>query len=207
MASDAVNTASQYASSAGETALDTGTDIVQLIRQNPIPAALVGLGLGWLYMNRSSSGPDHRAHSRDQYRYPPDDRYGRPDSFSSQGGVGDLARQTGSQVRDLASEVTEQVGDLAEAAMDRTARAPGQIQRMVNDNPLMTAALAASLGAAAGLMLPPTQTEDQLVGATRDRMMGRAQRAASQAVDKVQSVAQEVQHTAGREAQARGLTV
>ena len=207
MASDAVSTAGQYASGAGETALDTGTDIVQLIRQNPIPAALVGLGLGWLYMNRASSGPDHRAHSRDHYRYPPDNRYGRSEASSSQGGVGDMARQTGRQVSDRAGEVTEQVGDLAAAAMDRTARAPGRIQRMVNDNPLMTAALAASLGAAAGLMLPPTQKEDQLVGATRDQLMGKAQQAASQAVDKVESVAQEVQHTASREAQARGLTV
>ena len=91
--------------------------------------------------------------------------------------------------------------------MDRTMRAPGQVERMINDNPLLTAGLAATLGAAAGLMLPPTQTEDQFVGASRDRLIGKAQQAASDAVDKVQSVAQEVQHTAGREAQAQGLTV
>jgi len=233
MVSSAASTAGQYASSAGETAMDTGSDVVALIRANPIPAALVGLGLGWLYMNRSSGGPDYRAHSRDHYRYPPEYRYGSAGSSTygsgsygsstygssgSQGGVGDMARQAGSQVSDaasgvtervsdMASGVTEQVGDLAGAVVDRTTRAPGQIQRMINENPIMTAALAATLGAATGLMLPPTQTEDQFVGASRDRVMGKAQQAASDAVDKVQSVAQEVQHTANREAQAQGLTV
>jgi len=217
MVSSAASTAGQYASSAGETAMGTGSDVIELIRRNPIPAALVGVGLGWLYMNRSSGGPDYRAHSRDHYRYPAEYRYGSTGSSAygpqaygsagSQSGVGDMARQAGSQVGDMASGVTEQVGDLAGAVMDRTTRAPGQIQRMIEENPLMTAALAATLGAATGLMLPPTQTEDQFVGASRDRVMGKAQQAASDAVDKVQSVAQEVQHTANREAQAQGLTV
>jgi len=228
MASSAASTAGQYASSAGETALDTGSDVIGLIRANPIPAALIGLGLGWLYMNRSSGGPDYRAHSSDHYRYPPEARYGAYGSgsygsgsygsSSSQGGVGDMARQAGSQVSDiagqagsqvssLASGVQEQAGDLAEAVVDRTMRAPGQIQRMINENPLLTAALAATVGAAAGLALPPTQTEDQLVGKSRDQMMGKAQRAASDAIDKVQGIADEVQHTATREAQAQGLTV
>lgn len=233
LASSAASTATQYASSAGETAIDTGSDVIQIIRANPIPAALVGLGLGWLYMNRSSGGPDYRARSGDHYRYPPESRYGATGSSSygssaygsgtygstgSQGGVGDMARQAGSQVSDLAGQagsqvsslasgVQEQAGDLAGAVIDRTTRAPGQIQRMIEDNPLLTAALAATVGAAAGLALPPTQTEDQLVGRSRDQMMGKAQQAASQAVDKVQSVAQEVQHTATREAQAQGLTV
>ena len=239
MVSDAASTAGQFASTAGETALDTGSDLVGLIRANPIPAALVGLGLGWLYMNRSSGGPDYRAHSRDHYRYPPEYRYGGtsgasaygsgsygsqtygPGSYGSsgsEGGVGDMARQAGSQVSDLASSVTgqagdlasgvtEQVSDLAGAAMDRTMRAPGQIQRMIEDNPLMTAALAASVGAAVGLALPPTQSEDQLVGQSRDKVMGKAQQATNDAIDKVQTIAEEVQHTAGREAQAQGLTV
>ena len=68
-------------------------------------------------------------------------------------------------------------------------------------------ALRTALGGAVGLALPSTRTEDQLVGATRDRFMGRAQHMTSQAVDKVQSVAQEVQTTASKEARTQGLTV
>jgi hypothetical protein len=40
---------------AGETVRETRSSIVGTIKENPIPAAMVGLGLGWLYMNRSSA--------------------------------------------------------------------------------------------------------------------------------------------------------
>ncbi len=40
--------------SAGDTVSGAGSSVVETIRQNPIPAALVGLGLGWLFMNRRS---------------------------------------------------------------------------------------------------------------------------------------------------------
>jgi len=40
--------------SAGDTVNNTGSSVLQTIRQNPIPAALVGIGLGWLFMNRQS---------------------------------------------------------------------------------------------------------------------------------------------------------
>src|SRR3954471_14674887 len=42
---------------AGQTATQTGNTLVSTIRQNPVPAALAGLGIGWLAMRmRSSSG-------------------------------------------------------------------------------------------------------------------------------------------------------
>lgn len=42
---------------AGDTVEDARSTISDTIRQNPIPAALVGIGLGWLFMNRSSTKP------------------------------------------------------------------------------------------------------------------------------------------------------
>src|SRR3954471_22897089 len=42
---------------AGQTATQTGNTLVSTIRQNPVPAALAVLGIGWLAMRmRSSSG-------------------------------------------------------------------------------------------------------------------------------------------------------
>src|SRR3954468_9856609 len=42
---------------AGQTAQQTGNNVVETIRQNPVPAALAGIGIGWLAMRmRSSSG-------------------------------------------------------------------------------------------------------------------------------------------------------
>jgi ElaB/YqjD/DUF883 family membrane-anchored ribosome-binding protein len=41
--------------SASNTVYETRRTIVQTIRENPIPAALVGIGLGWLWMNARSN--------------------------------------------------------------------------------------------------------------------------------------------------------
>jgi len=222
MASGAASTAGHMASSAGETAMDTGSSIVDLIQQNPVPAALVGIGLGWLYMNRSGGTPDYRAHSGSHYLYGADAaaqayRSGQQSGQRSSG-VGSMVGRATDQVSDLASTAQEHVGemagsvqehvsDMAGTVMDQTQRAPGQIQRMVQERPLTAAVVAASLGAAVGLWLPPTQVENQLLGKANQQVMNRAQEVASDTMEKVQDVAQEVKSTVSEEARAKGLTV
>lgn len=46
---------------AGETVTDARESFMETIRQNPIPAALTGLGLVWLFMNRESAPQRSRA--------------------------------------------------------------------------------------------------------------------------------------------------
>ena len=221
MAGDVASSASQMAGNAGETAIDAGSGLVELIQRNPVPAALVGIGLGWLYMNRSSGQPDYRAHSGTHYRYGPDavrQSYGSGSQGASGGGdgsmfgraadqVGDMANSAQERVGDLVGSAQERVGDMADTVMHQTQRAPGQLQRMIDRNPLMTAAVAASLGAAVGLWLPTTQVEHQLMGKAHDQAMDRVQRVASDTIDKVEDVAQEVRTTIREEAQSKGLTV
>ena len=211
MAGGAVSTAGHMASSAGETAMDTGSSIVDLIQQNPVPAALVGIGLGWLYMNRSAGKPDYRAHSGSHYLYGPDAaaqayRSGQQSGQMSSG-AGSMVGRATDQVSDLASSAQEHVSDMAGTVMDQTQRAPGQIQRLIQERPLTAAAVAASLGAAVGLWLPPTQVENQLLGKANQQVINRAQEVASDTVEKVRDVAHEVKSTASEEARAKGLTV
>ncbi|HZO27690.1 MAG TPA: DUF3618 domain-containing protein [Chloroflexota bacterium] len=230
IASDAASTAGHLASSASESAVDAGSSIVDLIQQNPVPAALVGIGLGWLYMNRSSGHPDYRAHSGTHSRYgSPAANQANRSGYQSTSGDGGMVSRATSQVGDLASSaqehvgemansvqehvggmatsVQDHVGDMAGTVMDQTQRAPGQLQRLVQERPLTAAAVAASLGAAVGLWLPPTQLENQMMGAANAQVMGRAQEVASETMEKVQGVAQEVRTTVKEEAQAKGLTV
>ena len=230
MAGEAASTAGQMASGAGETAMDLGSTIVDLIKRNPVPSALVGVGLGWLYMNRSSGQPDYRAHSGSHYLYGPQaaaeaSRSGNQSSggvgsmvgratdqvgdlaSSAQEHIGDMAGSVQERVGDLAGSTQEHVGDMAGAVMDQTRRTPGQLQRMIQEKPLMAAAVAGSLGAVVGLWLPSTQVESQLMGSTRAQVMDRAQEVASGTMEKVQDVAQEVRSTVKEEVQAKGLTV
>jgi len=192
---------------------------LDLIQQNPIPAALVGIGLGWMYMNRSSSSSDYRAQNGGYYQYGPQAvRHSNGSGYrgtSEDAGVmsratsqvGDLASSAQERVGDLASSAQEHVGDMAETVMDQTQRAPGQVQRLIQERPLTAAAVAASLGAAVGLWLPSTQVENQLMGSASEQVMSRAQDMASETMEKVQDVAQEVRTTVKEEVQAKGLTV
>jgi ElaB/YqjD/DUF883 family membrane-anchored ribosome-binding protein len=232
MATDMASSAGHLASNAGETAMDTGSDILGLIQRNPVPAALVGIGLGWLYMNRSSGQSDYRAQSGTNYRYGPDaarQGYGANGqgtastgdgsmisratgqmgdmASSAQEHVSEMASSAQERVSDVAGSVQEHVGDMADTVMNRTQRAPGQLQRMIDQNPLMTAAVAASLGAAVGLWLPTTQVENQLMGKAHDQAMDKVQRVAGDTMDKVEDVAQEVRSTVKEEARSKGLTV
>jgi ElaB/YqjD/DUF883 family membrane-anchored ribosome-binding protein len=121
--------------------------------------------------------------------------------------IGDMAGSVQEHVGDLAGSTQEHVGDMAGAVMDQTRRTPGQLQRMIQEKPLMAAAVAGSLGAVVGLWLPTTQMESQLMGSARGQVMDRAQEVANQTIDKVQDVAREVRSTLKEEVQAKGLAV
>ena len=56
---DMANTAGAMVSDAGDTVREAGSGIVDTITKNPIPAAMVGLGLGWLALSSRSSGKSH----------------------------------------------------------------------------------------------------------------------------------------------------
>ena len=116
-----VQNASDTVSEARYTMMDT-------IRENPIPAALVGIGLGWLFMNRSSRTPtrysgrgsvrgDYRSYERSR---PYDDRRGYYDTL----GYGDNQRRydsggTVSQVRQGASSMIDRAQDTASSVASR----------------------------------------------------------------------------------------
>jgi gas vesicle protein len=53
----------------GDTLDDARYGLMETIRQNPMPAALVGIGLGWLFMNKRSAPSRRYARYNEQARY------------------------------------------------------------------------------------------------------------------------------------------
>lgn len=93
-------------------------------------------------------------------------------------GVVDQAQQTASDVIDHAQHQARRVEQGFNAAMERS--------------PLAIGAVALALGTAVGLSFPTTRKENEWMGEARDTVVGRAQAAASEAIDKVQEVASKV---------------
>jgi ElaB/YqjD/DUF883 family membrane-anchored ribosome-binding protein len=248
---------------------DTGRGIWATIRENPVPAGMVGVGLAWLIANRRdaedrhyeygtySTGPavpyrpgHHTGSQFSELGHRPAGAYGAAGEYSSPRGQNEAgeygstggygaggvyggstgyegrvdARSTGyagspqwrdddrgsEGIREKASEVLhraeERLGDAQERvgsalhgaqervgevvhggrervsgwgqeAKQRARRAEHRVEESMRENPVAAGAMALAIGVAAGLMIPETDREREVMGRTRDRVLDKAQTA------------------------------
>jgi ElaB/YqjD/DUF883 family membrane-anchored ribosome-binding protein len=162
--------------SVGEQAQRTGSRILDMIRENPLPVIAVGAAATWLLTKRPSHGPvsgDRMA----RYAYSgPERRSGQ--GWQHAGGItgraGVVVSEARESVSDVASGVSERTRELRTQVRRRSARVRSNLEHAIEENPLVVAAGAAVLGLAMGLLLPGTEREDEMLGPTRDRLVDRA---------------------------------
>ncbi|MDP9314531.1 MAG: DUF3618 domain-containing protein [Chloroflexota bacterium] len=180
---------------AEQTAKGVGSSMMDTIKQNPIPAAIAWLSLGYMFMKSSGSSSNHHRAAYYDYREP---RYGYYESSSS-GGVRQQASQYAHEAKDQASYYAGQAQHQAQESAD-------WMQQKLHENPLTVAAIALAVGAALGLAVPETQTENQLMGETRDSVMEQAKSMGQDVMHKAQHVAEEAKDSAKQAAKQQGLT-
>ncbi len=206
---------------AKETAREAGTSFVDRIKQNPVPAAMVGIGLGWLFMSGREEGSGRRRYREGPYYYErPVDRsypahYEDPAYYEGSGGssagegrtrTGEAAGQARERASQLGGQAQERASQLGGQAQEQAQRAKGGFQQMLEENPLAVGAVAVGLGAAVGFSLPETEKENQAMGEARDDLVERGKEKAEELKPKVQSVAEEAQSAAKEEAQNQDLS-
>jgi len=237
-----IGKAEEAVSGATRTARGLGTTMLEVIKQNPVPAALAGIGLGWLFMKSrgtaaaaQGTGFSTRVPESGRIGYagaahgplgyaPSDQVVANADANGGRGitnTVGDAAGQTlekaggaVGQVKGVTGEVVTQAqeaaGRVAGAVQERTGRVAGgtgdQVQRLLEESPLVLGGIALATGAAVGLLLPTTQQEDQLLGQARDGLLQQAKETAQDVQPKVQRVVEEAQRAVQEEAKEQQLT-
>lgn len=179
-----------------------GNATMGFVRENAVPLALMGLGAAWLFANKRNSSP-----YSDDYYYSP--RRQRLHDGAER--VREEVSRTTDKARRLASDATHRAGDLAHRAEhaieDGAHRARDVAQReyvrardasrdLARENPLALGAVAIAAGFGIGLLLPHTNKEDELLGGTRDRLLGEAQ----SKIQEVKEVAKDVAKDVTREA-------
>jgi hypothetical protein len=199
------------------------------IRENPVPAAMIGIGAAWLLMKGRSDSRDsyyEDGRYRDAYdRMGTDGRYDwrtrtggasvpRYSSMDTDAYAGD---ESGSGVTGMASNVASRAGDMASNAASRaseymddagyavrrtTRRAQSSFDRVLRENPLALGAAATIIGAAIGMTIPATEAENEWMGEARDNVVERARGMASDAAERVQNAAEQVKDVASKTAQA-----
>ncbi len=213
----------EMVSNAGYRAQEAGTGILDTIRQNPVPAAMAGIGIGWLILGRqrSTGGGGYSGTGEWSEGTTYDTGYGRPGTTGA-GQLGQAqqrasevagraqarATEVGAQAQARATELADEAqvraseiagraqqtaGQVAEQARWQAERARSEFDRLMQSNPLAVGVAAAAVGGVAGLAVAVTQREHEMLGETRDRVLDKAQQAAESAMDRVESSTQQGQ--------------
>ena len=192
---------------AGTAIAETGRSAADVVWRNPIPVALIGLGLGMLVMRsyRRGNGYDYddttssrtRRQSlmggqtqyragQTEYRTGQSEYSGRS-QYATTGAL-DQVKHTAS---DLAHRSTDALNNLGTRAKDTASTIGTRFGQVLRDNPLAVGAVALAAGTAVGLALPTTRFENEYIGETGERLVDRAQEVAREAIDKVQNAAEQ----------------
>lgn len=193
----------------GGTGQQVASRFAEQAKANPMPLAVMGLGLAWL-MASNRSGASSAGY------------VGESRSFAATGyesvdggahsGLKDKAHAAGDKAHEMMAGVQERfadarasaadagrsardsVGSMAATARDRASQASHQAQRTFMDTlqsePLLIAGLGLLVGAAIGAALPHTAAEDRVMGQTRDRVLEKGKSLAQSGMEKAGAAAQ-----------------
>jgi hypothetical protein len=200
-AQGAVNTA-------GAAAKGAGSGMADLVRQNPLPAAAVGVALGWLYFILRQR-PTPQTDSSMQARSMAASQTGIGMQHSTEGAADKVKHAAGSvadqvqgavsgasaQVQDaagqMAGQVQSQLAGMTAQAQQRAQQAQFSLQQALHDRPLAIGAAAIAIGIAIGLAIPESPKEHELLGPAKDSLVDQAQSTVQDTMQQVQTIAQD----------------
>ena len=173
---------------------------VDQAKENPMPLAVMGLGLAWLMTSSNKGGS--RSMSYEERAFSTD--YGSTvrDKVHA---VGDKASDLVSGAREKLSGAKESAGELGHAAADRAAQygqqAKQSFARLLESEPLLLGAAGLLVGAAIGAALPSTKAEDRTLGPVRDKLLDKGADLVQSGMQQAGDVAQAAYETVKSELQ------
>jgi hypothetical protein len=170
--------------------------LVEQAKENPMPLAVMGLGLAWLmtstsrpyeprsFASSASSGPGLGEKVREVGHKATDAL------FSAKEKLGDAVTSAGEAGRSAAHDLGSATGAAAGRAETYGRQAGRGFMDMLEREPLLIGGLAVAVGAAIGAALPSTEAEDRIVGEARDRLVEKGREAMQEGLEKAEEVAQ-----------------
>jgi hypothetical protein len=172
------------------------------VKQNPLPVALVSIGLAWLMAAGKKPG-EYSSYDTDFGPSTTDKLRGRAsDTFERASGTMRSAKQSLTQT---AHSMRERASSVGQSARQQVDRAKSGMDYMLREQPLALGAIGLAIGAVVAAMAPRTRKEDELMGEARDRLMDQAAQAAKEKLDEVQRVATAAKEAAAKEAGRQGI--
>ncbi len=214
-----IGKAEEFMSDMSQRAQGLGASLGETLRENWVPAALIGVGVGWLLFRNGANRQQNRnpyysgGYGYRGYDYPnypnPSDYQARTYRTSSgnqgavqqgmrkagqavnqaQSAVGDTMDTMQGKMGDAIDTVQETMGRVGDQAQYRAQQAQSWLADAYDDNPLMFGAVALAAGVAVAMAIPETQQEHEWMGPTRDSMLQQAESVTQDTLQKTQQVA------------------
>ena len=198
-----------------------------VVKDHPVPLALMGLGLGWLAVEKATSSRGDQL--RRQYGDVETDSIGRAEgrvgpyrgdeitgtTFVDDRGGSGVTDKLGSAVSGLKEKagsvlagakdsvahagdgVGERASHLKDEAGEKARRARSGLERFSQEQPMVMGAIAFGLGLAAGLAAPSTHLEEELLGEKAARVKQSAKSGLHEVKDDARELVEEVKDVAG----------
>jgi ElaB/YqjD/DUF883 family membrane-anchored ribosome-binding protein len=186
------------------------TNLGRSVRNNPMPVILTGVGLAWMMASSNEPrAPVHRSAGYGGYQDWTSENAGEPGSesggrlergvSSAKSALGSMGEKA-SRAKDSLKHSVGSLGDSASGAVSGTGervrmqsqRLRSNFETLMEEQPLIVGAIGIAIGAALGAAFPRTESEDRLLGETRDSAMRAAKEKAAQAYEDVKDTAADV---------------
>jgi len=208
-----------------EKATDFVRDLADAVRRNPVSAALIGMGIMWMFSGRMA-GLSAEAARRAGLDGLPDAAGGAFDaagSFAKSGaramgdGVGSVAGAVQNSAaaavdkatqfgREQADAVSEYAKSLPGFGADMIDEARSSLAELFRTQPLALGAIGLAIGAGIAAALPATDLEAEYLGETADAVKQKARQFASEQATRATEAAESAVSAAADEARNQGLT-
>jgi len=189
-------------------------ELGEAARRNPLSAALIGVGILWIFADGKSAGrAGDLLRSVGVNRVPEATNDTLASVKSGIGAGADALREAAGSsfdvMRERGADAVDQAADFA-----KTMPNPGAVFETARDNltellkaqPLALGALGLAIGAGIAAALPATEVEAAYLGEASDTVRSKTAEIARQQIEKVTTLATDVIDAATEEARKQGLT-
>lgn len=147
------------------------SSIGRVVRDNPVPALLIGAGAAWIAV--SALGHTRRGEAV-RHRVSESAHELAHRAADQAGALRHRAEGLGQRAGEIADSARDQARDLGQRAREGASDIGHKASGAFESQPLLIGALGLAIGAAIGASIPSSRREDELVGPYRDRLRDEA---------------------------------
>lgn len=205
---------------------EAGSDFIQdlgdAVRKNPVSAALIGMGVLWLFSGSKSAAKAGEYVRKGMDRLPDAFEGARSALQSGAGAVGERsASVTGAMTngaadtldsaahygREYADTASGYFASIPQTGMDALGTIRSNLSEVFRAQPLALGAIGIAIGVGIAAALPATELESDYLGEASDAAKARASEFAAEQAGRVTTAAGDVLEAVTDEAQRQGLTL